>query len=67
MRFHDLRHFNAIIMLKYGVPDKVASGRLGHSQVQTTREIYQHVLPDMDRQASIVIEGVFSKRTEDAK
>lgn len=67
MRFHDLRHFNAIIMMKYGVPDKVASGRLGHSQVQTTREIYQHVLTDMDRQASIVIEGVFSKRTEDAK
>lgn len=66
IRFHDLRHFNAIIMLKYGVPDKVASGRLGHSQVQTTREIYQHVLPDMDRQASVVIEGVFAKRTEDA-
>lgn len=65
MRFHDLRHFNAVIMMKYGVPDKVASQRLGHSQVQITREIYQHVLPDMDRQASSVIEGVFAKRTED--
>jgi len=67
MRFHDLRHFNAVIMMKYGVPDKVASQRLGHSQVQITREIYQHVLPDMDRQASVVIEGVFSKRPIDAK
>jgi len=67
MRFHDLRHFNAVIIMKYGVPDKVASQRLGHSQVQITREIYQHVLPDMDRPASIVIEGVFAKRTEDAK
>lgn len=65
MRFHDLRHFNAVIMMKYGVPDKVASQRLGHSQVQITREIYQHVLPDMDRQATSVIEGVFAKRTED--
>lgn len=62
VRFHDLRHFNATIMLKYGVPDKIASKRLGHSQVQTTREIYQHVLPDMDQQASILLEDTFSKR-----
>ncbi|MHB8077391.1 tyrosine-type recombinase/integrase [Desulfosporosinus fructosivorans] len=67
MHFHDLRHFKAVIMMKYGVPDKVASQKLGHSQAQITREIYQHVLPDMDRQTSIVIEGVFSKRTEDTK
>ena len=64
IRFHDLRHFNAIIMLKYGVTDKVASGRLGHSQVQITREIYQHVLPDMDKQASNIIEGIFSKKSK---
>lgn len=67
MRFHDLRHYNAIIMMKYGVPDKVASRRLGHSQVQLTREIYQHVLPDMDRQAANVIEGAFEKRIDEAK
>jgi len=67
MRFHDLRHFNAAIMMKYGVPDKVASQRLGHSQVQITREIYQHVLPDMDRQASVVIEGVFTKQNKEAQ
>ena len=64
IRFHDLRHFNASIMMKYGVTDKVASGRLGHSQVQLTREIYQHVLPDMDKQASNIIEGIFSKKSE---
>ncbi len=62
IRFHDLRHFNATIMLKYGIPDKIASKRLGHSQVQTTREIYQHVLPDMDRQASDTVESIFAKK-----
>ena len=67
LNFHGLRYFNAVIMMKYGVPDKVASQRLGQSQVQITREIYQHVLPDMDRQAALVIEGVFSKRMEKAK
>jgi len=48
-------------MIKVGEPDKVASQRLGHNRVKITREIYQHVPPDMDRQASIIIEGVFSK------
>jgi len=66
IRFHDLRHFNATIMLKYGVSDKVASERLGHSRVQVTREVYQHVLSDMDNQASNVIEGIFTKK-EDKK
>lgn len=65
IRFHDLRHFNATIMLNYGVPDKIASGRLGHSQVQTTREIYQHILPNMDQDASNVIEGIFTKRLKE--
>lgn len=51
-RFHDLRHFAATFMLKSGVPDKVASERLGHSNVATTREIYQHVLKEMDREAA---------------
>lgn len=62
IRFHDLRHFNATIMLKYGVPDKIASERLGHSRVQVTREVYQHVLSDMDKKASNIIEGVFVKK-----
>jgi len=51
-RFHDLRHFAATFMLKSGVSDKVASERLGHSNVTTTREIYQHVLKEMDREAA---------------
>jgi len=59
IRFHDLRHFNATLMMRYGVPDKIASERLGHSQVQITREIYQHVLPDMDNEASNVLEDIF--------
>ena len=65
IRFHDLRHFNATIMLKYGVADKIASGRLGHSQVQITREIYQHVTSDMDNEASSIIEGIFSDKSKE--
>ena len=51
-RFHDLRHFAATFMLKEGISDKVASERLGHANVSTTRDIYQHVLKEMDREAA---------------
>jgi integrase len=61
IRYHDLRHFNAVIMLKYGVKDKTAAHRLGHAQVSTTTDIYQHVLSDMDIEAAKIINNVFSK------
>ncbi|MFV0343950.1 MAG: tyrosine-type recombinase/integrase [Anaerocolumna sp.] len=59
IRFHDLRHFNAIIMLKYGVSDKVAAERLGHAQVSTLKNIYQHVLEEMDESAATEISNIF--------
>lgn len=55
IRLHDLRHYNAVIMLRSGIPDKVAAERLGHSQVSTLRDIYQHVLKDMDEEAAAKI------------
>lgn len=59
VRFHDLRHFNAIIMLKYGISDKVAAERLGHAQVSTLKNIYQHVLDEMDESAANKISNIF--------
>lgn len=64
IRFHDLRHYNATMMLRYGVADKVAAGRLGHAQVSTTREIYQHVLEDMDTNAANIIDEVYKKKVK---
>lgn len=61
IRFHDLRHYNAVIMCKYGISDKVAAERLGHAQVSTLRNIYQHVLKDMDTTASDGINSMFVK------
>lgn len=57
IRFHDLRHYNAVIMCKYGISDKVAADRLGHSTVTTLRKVYQHVLKDMDVHAADQIES----------
>jgi integrase len=46
-RIHDLRHSAATLLLSKGVPIKVVSEMLGHSDVSITLSIYAHVLPDM--------------------
>lgn len=62
IRLHDLRHYNAVIMMKYGISDKVAAERLGHSDVATLRNVYQHVLEDMDEKAADEINKTFRKQ-----
>jgi integrase len=52
IRFHDLRHTHATLLLKAGVPLKVVSERLGHSTPAFTMTVYQHVLPGMQRDAA---------------
>jgi integrase len=48
IRFHDLRHTNATLMLKHNIPAKVASSRLGHSTIGITMDLYSHVLQSME-------------------
>lgn len=50
IRLHDLRHFNATMMLKNKISDKEAAARLGHSDPTITRKLYQHVLEEMDKE-----------------
>jgi len=52
MRFHDLRHTHATILLASGVMVNVVSKRLGHSDPQTTLRIYGHVLPEYESDAA---------------
>jgi integrase len=46
MTFHDLRHLSASIMLNERADIRVVSQRLGHSTVQTTLNVYSHLLPN---------------------
>lgn len=62
IRLHDLRHYNAIIMMNYGIPDKVAAERLGHSNVSTLRNVYQHVLKEIDEKAANEINDMFNNK-----
>lgn len=52
VRFHDLRHTAATLLLAQGVNPKVVSEMLGHTSVQITLDTYSHVLPGMQEQAA---------------
>lgn len=49
IRFHDLRHFHATLLLEMGIDIKLVSSRLGHSNTSTTQNIYQHATSKMDK------------------
>lgn len=52
LRFHDLRHIHATILLTAGEFVKVVSQRLGHADVDTTLRTYAHVLPKQQDEAA---------------
>jgi integrase len=52
IRFHDLRHTSATLLLSQGVHPKIVQERLGHSQISVTLDVYSHVMPGMQRDAS---------------
>lgn len=52
IRFHDLRHTHASLLLQQGVHPKIVSERLGHSKISITLDTYSHVLPGLQEQAA---------------
>jgi integrase len=52
IRFHDLRHTHATMLLRKDVHPKIVSERLGHSSISITLDTYSHVLPDMQKEAA---------------
>jgi integrase len=57
VRFHDLRHTCATLLLGRGVNPKVVSELLGHSTVAITLDLYSHVLPTMQEAAATALEA----------
>ncbi len=58
IRFHDLRHTHATLLLAKGVNVKVIFERLGHSNFKITLDTYSHVLPTMQEDAVKKIEEI---------
>jgi integrase len=60
IRFHDLRHTMATLLLSLGEHPKVVQERLGHSKISMTLDTYSHVLPNMQREAASKLDQLFA-------
>ncbi|GCE28149.1 site-specific integrase [Dictyobacter alpinus] len=52
IRFHDLRHSTATLLFSFGVHPKVVQELLGHSQISMTLDVYSHMLPSLQADAT---------------
>jgi len=59
IRFHDLRHTAATLLIAGGVPIKVVAETLGHSRPSITIDIYVHALPCQERMAADAMDKLF--------
>lgn len=60
MRFHDLRHSFATLLLMQGAAPRVVMEMLGHSQINLTMNTYSHVIPSMQREAAAKLDALLS-------
>lgn len=60
VRFHDLRHSAASLLLAQGVPMRAVMELLGHSSISTTADIYSHVMPAMMRDVAEKMDAVLA-------
>jgi len=60
IRFHDLRHTSATLLINQGVHAKLISERLGHGSITTTMNIYGHALRSADQAAADKFENLFN-------
>jgi integrase len=58
VRFHDLRHTFASLMLLRGAKPKVISEALGHSSVAFTMDVYSHIIDGMQADAMALLDEV---------
>jgi integrase len=64
IRFHDLRHSTATLLLHAGVDLETVSAVLGHSQLSVTADYYAHVTEGLGRQALARLDAVLVNRQE---
>lgn len=65
VRFHDLRHFYASMLLAQNVPDQYAAKLMGHSSTNMLHSVYQHIMADkmneIDARIQDHIKGISSE------
>jgi integrase len=61
LRFHDLRHSHAAILIGENVHPKVIADRLGHTSISTTLDIYGHLFPEQETALAAKLDEVFER------
>jgi len=70
LRFHDLRHTHATMLVSSGLNTRAVSSRLGHSSVGITLNLYAHAQREDDEKAAAIIgqimagESIATQQTE---
>ncbi len=64
IRFHDLRHTFATMLLEAGEHPKVVSEMLGHSSITITLDTYSHVLPSMQAKAAGKLSSILEEKKQ---
>ena len=67
IRFHDLRHLSASLLIAMNVPLKSVSSRLGHADIRTTANIYGAALQSIDHQAADKMDSFLRQKLEGGK
>ena len=60
IRFHDMRHSHATILLMLNEHPKIVQERLGHSTISMTLDTYSHLLPGLQERATDKISETLS-------
>ena len=60
IRFHDLRHTAASLMLNHGAPILIVSKRLGHAQPSITLDVYGHIMPNMQEEVANIMDDIIT-------
>jgi integrase len=60
IRFHDLRHAQATLLLRQGVHPKIVSERLGHASIAITLDTYNHVVPGLQEAAAAQLDALLA-------
>jgi integrase len=61
VRFHDLRHSCATLLLVQGVSPRVVMEVLGHSEIAVTMNAYSHVVPELQREAAQRMQAILER------
>ena len=64
IRFHDLRHIYASLLLANGAPMKYVQHQLGHSSITMTMDLYTHLLPEVNDKCVNLLNNIVSSAVE---